>query len=403
MRVPISYALTYPERAATPVPPLDLTADRSSSSSPTPRRSGCSRSRARRASAAARTRAPSTPRTRSPCQAFLDGRIGFLEIAALVEDVARARRRRAGPRPRRAASRPTAAPASWWQARYGLLAAIVGLAVLLILIHEAGHFFAARAVGMTAAEVLPRLRPAAREDDARRRRVRHRRDPARRLREDPGHAPAGAGRPAQRACKPEEQRGACRPSSTRSTRRSSAATTRQLRAAACAELRSPSSEASRMLAGARAARSRPTRTGARRRGRRLVVIARRARRRTSSFALRALRRRCSWSAPTTRRARDRHASCRARRPRRAGLRGGRPDPRGRRARRSPPNDDPAHDPRHDGQAVHARRRAATAGGSSSGPLRAKLDQTARYRIGFRSSATGPGESLPAAAGELGRV
>ena len=26
MRVPISYALTYPERAATPVPPLDLTA-----------------------------------------------------------------------------------------------------------------------------------------------------------------------------------------------------------------------------------------------------------------------------------------------------------------------------------------------------------------------------------------
>jgi 1-deoxy-D-xylulose-5-phosphate reductoisomerase len=26
MRVPISYALTYPERAATPLPPLDLTA-----------------------------------------------------------------------------------------------------------------------------------------------------------------------------------------------------------------------------------------------------------------------------------------------------------------------------------------------------------------------------------------
>ena len=26
MRVPISYALTYPERAATPVPPLDLAA-----------------------------------------------------------------------------------------------------------------------------------------------------------------------------------------------------------------------------------------------------------------------------------------------------------------------------------------------------------------------------------------
>ena len=35
-------------------------------------------------------------------QAFLDGRIGFLEIAALVEDVLDARRRRAGARPRRA-------------------------------------------------------------------------------------------------------------------------------------------------------------------------------------------------------------------------------------------------------------------------------------------------------------
>src|SRR5205823_3719929 len=46
-----------------------------------------------------------------------------------------------------------------------------------------------------AAEVLPRLRPADRQEDARARRVRDRLGPARRLREDPGDEPAVAGRP----------------------------------------------------------------------------------------------------------------------------------------------------------------------------------------------------------------
>ena len=67
MRVPISYALTYPERAddggATSRP---RRRSRSSSTRPTSRRSRCSRSRARRESAAGRRRASSTPRTRSP-------------------------------------------------------------------------------------------------------------------------------------------------------------------------------------------------------------------------------------------------------------------------------------------------------------------------------------------------
>ena len=45
-----------------------------------------------------------------------------------------------------------------------------------------------------SAQVLPRLPARAREDEAQRDRVRHRRDPARRLREDPRHAPPRGGR-----------------------------------------------------------------------------------------------------------------------------------------------------------------------------------------------------------------
>ena len=67
MRVPISYALTYPERAATPLAPLDLTSltlrVRGARRRDVPR---SSRSRARRGRAEAPTRASSTPRTRSP-------------------------------------------------------------------------------------------------------------------------------------------------------------------------------------------------------------------------------------------------------------------------------------------------------------------------------------------------
>src|SRR6185503_699667 len=58
-----------------------------------------------------------------------------------------ARGRRAGSGPRRAARRRPACTRVRGD-RLGFVAAIVGLA-LLILIHEAGHFFAARAVGMT--------------------------------------------------------------------------------------------------------------------------------------------------------------------------------------------------------------------------------------------------------------
>jgi 1-deoxy-D-xylulose-5-phosphate reductoisomerase len=87
MRVPISYALTYPERAATPVPPLDLTAGPLEFFEPdtdTFRLLALAREAGERGGT-------------YPCAfnaanevavaAFLDGRIGFLDIAGTVEDV----------------------------------------------------------------------------------------------------------------------------------------------------------------------------------------------------------------------------------------------------------------------------------------------------------------------------
>jgi 1-deoxy-D-xylulose-5-phosphate reductoisomerase len=87
MRVPISHALTYPDRAATPVPALDLTAGPLEFFPPdieTFRLLGLAREAGER-------------RGTYPCAfnaanevavaAFLEGRIGFLDIAALVEEV----------------------------------------------------------------------------------------------------------------------------------------------------------------------------------------------------------------------------------------------------------------------------------------------------------------------------
>ena len=86
MRVPISYALTYPHRAATPLPTLDLTGAPLEFFEPdleTFRLLGLAREAGRRGGT-------------YPCAfnaanevavaAFLEGRIGFLDIAALVEE-----------------------------------------------------------------------------------------------------------------------------------------------------------------------------------------------------------------------------------------------------------------------------------------------------------------------------
>jgi 1-deoxy-D-xylulose-5-phosphate reductoisomerase len=85
MRVPISYALTYPDRAATPVRPLELTTLEFHPPDPeTFRMLPLAREAGERGGS-------------YPCaynaanevavQAFLERRIGFLEIASLVEDV----------------------------------------------------------------------------------------------------------------------------------------------------------------------------------------------------------------------------------------------------------------------------------------------------------------------------
>ena len=86
MRVPISYALTYPERAATRVPQLDLAGLDLSFEAPDTDAFpmlGLARVAGERGGTA-------------PCafnaanevavEAFLDGRIGFLDIASVVEE-----------------------------------------------------------------------------------------------------------------------------------------------------------------------------------------------------------------------------------------------------------------------------------------------------------------------------
>jgi 1-deoxy-D-xylulose-5-phosphate reductoisomerase len=91
MRVPISYALTYPERRTTPVPSLDLTLPLTLEfEPPDPERFPLLRL----------AREAGEKRGTYPCAfnaanevavaAFLEGRIGFLEIASLVEDALRA-------------------------------------------------------------------------------------------------------------------------------------------------------------------------------------------------------------------------------------------------------------------------------------------------------------------------
>jgi 1-deoxy-D-xylulose-5-phosphate reductoisomerase len=87
MRVPISYALTYPRRAATPVPSLDLTAGPLEFYEPD----------TETFSLLALAREAGEKGGTYPCAynaanevavaAFLEGRVGFLDIAALVADV----------------------------------------------------------------------------------------------------------------------------------------------------------------------------------------------------------------------------------------------------------------------------------------------------------------------------
>ena len=135
--------------------------------------------------------------------AFLDGRLPFLGIAAVIEStlerlpggagprvrVALRGRPRGARRRRRAASGPR--PGACHTDPVSFFLAFAGFAVLIIL-HEAGHFAAAKAVGMRVERFSLFFPPLLSPDGAEGLgdRVRHRRDPPRRLREDHGDEPA---------------------------------------------------------------------------------------------------------------------------------------------------------------------------------------------------------------------
>ena len=125
------------------------------------------------------------------------------------------------------------------------------------------------------AQVLSRLPARGRQDEAKRDRVRRRGDPARRLREDPRHAPAGGGRP-RRPLRPRDRGGARRSAGRSGT---CAVTSRRTTTPAPVEPSSASgphfptprsrrSHSARPSAGCRRSRtrSRRTRTGGRRHG-----------------------------------------------------------------------------------------------------------------------------------------
>ena len=164
MRVPISFALTYPERPAVAAEPLDLAAglelhfeapdDETFPLLPLARSAGerggtfpCAYNAANEVAVAA----------------FLDGRIGFPEIADTVAARARAGRRRSGARSRRSRRRRRGgAPRRRAEARAGMtiFVSIVGLG-LLVFVHELGHFVASLALSMRPRKFYIGFPPAA--------------------------------------------------------------------------------------------------------------------------------------------------------------------------------------------------------------------------------------------------
>ena len=154
MRVPISYALHFPERADVDVPRLDLAAvGELSFEQPDLETFACLRLALEAGEAGGTAPCVLNAADEVAVAAFLDGRIEFTAIAD--RDRARAGRdagaaghplrgplrgRRRGAPPHRRAGRGVGA-------RYELGADLPRLLALIIL-HEAGHFFAAKATGM---------------------------------------------------------------------------------------------------------------------------------------------------------------------------------------------------------------------------------------------------------------
>ena len=155
MRVAIGYALHHPDRADLPIEPLDLIKlRRLDFEAPDLGRFPCLRLAREAALAGGTAPCALNAANEVAVHAFLNGRLGFTGIPKVIEGVLdrarlapRARLRGAvrhrlrGARARRRADRERERHSMSW------LLAFLGFAALVIL-HEAGHFFAAKAVGM---------------------------------------------------------------------------------------------------------------------------------------------------------------------------------------------------------------------------------------------------------------
>ena len=197
MRVPISYALHYPERAD-----VDVAATRPRCRRRVDLRAAGSRhvclpaagdrgrqgwgDGALRPQRRRRGRRGGLPRRQGPLHRDTgsDRARPRGDARSATDPLRRSlRHRRGGPPPHRRRGRGVGDGMSW-------LLVFLGFCLLIVL-HEAGHFFAAKATGMRVERFFVVLRADDRVGETGRDRVRHRGDPARRLREDQRHEPGG--------------------------------------------------------------------------------------------------------------------------------------------------------------------------------------------------------------------
>ena len=197
MRVAIGYALHHPDRADLPIEPLDLIKlGRLDFEAPDLERFPCLRLAREAAIAGGTAPCALNAANEVAVHAFLNGRLSFTGIPQVIEGVLdelgsrRVHDFEALYVTDSEARELAAELIEGVHAELSWLLAFLGFAVLVIL-HEAGHFFAAKAVGMRVERFALFFPPLIAAQQARRDRVRDRRDPARRLREDHRHEPGG--------------------------------------------------------------------------------------------------------------------------------------------------------------------------------------------------------------------
>ena len=158
MRIPIQYALTYPERACGPAGPLSLAGYGTLSFGDVDTdRFPCLDLAYRAGRAGGTFPCAMSAADEEAVEAFLAGRIGFTGIAYVIEDVLDGHEPLAGGTlaelveaeadARAAARRAIAETRGERLIVLWIFIAVIALAVI-VLIHELGHFFAAKAVGV---------------------------------------------------------------------------------------------------------------------------------------------------------------------------------------------------------------------------------------------------------------